>query len=75
MDFVLGLDLHTAIPAASAGTALRLPAGAAGLLEARGRARAAHQWAEADRLRDELRKLGVDPIDRADGTTDWRPLA
>jgi cysteinyl-tRNA synthetase len=75
MDFVLGLDLHTVVASPNDGTragANELPAGAAGLLEARGRARAAHQWAEADRIREELRKLGIDPIDRADGTTDWR---
>jgi cysteinyl-tRNA synthetase len=77
MDFVLGLDLHTVIPksgAKSGRNAPELPAGAGGLLQARGRARAARRWAEADRIRDELRKLGVEPIDRADGTSDWRPV-
>ena len=51
-----------------------LPAGAAMLLEARRRARADHDFAGADRMRDELRAQGIDPIDRADGTSDWRRL-
>ncbi|MEO5704258.1 MAG: hypothetical protein ABIZ52_01460, partial [Candidatus Limnocylindrales bacterium] len=79
MDFVLGLDLHESVPRPGgptpAETAADLPPeGVWGLLEARARARAAHQWAEADRMRDALRDLGVEPIDRADGTTDWRAL-
>jgi cysteinyl-tRNA synthetase len=49
-----------------------LPAGAGELLAARSRARAGQDWPAADRLRDELRELGVEPIDRADGTSDWR---
>jgi cysteinyl-tRNA synthetase len=51
-----------------------LPAGARELLEARSRARADLDWATADRLRDELRELHIEPIDRADGTSDWRHL-
>jgi cysteinyl-tRNA synthetase len=51
-----------------------LPAGAARLLAARARARADRDFAAADRLRDDLRALGVEPIDLADGTSDWRPL-
>ena len=77
MDFVLGLDLHRSVPTASvaAGVAARaLPAAAQALLAERSRARAAHDFAAADRLRDELRALGVEPIDRADGTSDWRPV-
>ena len=77
MDFVLGLDLHRSVPgdAAADVPAAELPAGAAALLEARGRARADRDFAEADRLRDELRTLGVEPLDRADGTTDWRRVS
>ncbi|MEO8272797.1 MAG: hypothetical protein ABI620_01860 [Chloroflexota bacterium] len=78
MDFVLGLDLHLSVPGAggsgAAAPEVALPAGAAALLEARVRARADGDWAQADRLRDELRTLGIDPVDRADGTSDWRRL-
>jgi cysteinyl-tRNA synthetase len=78
MDFVLGLDLDL-----GAGEAPRtrvrtgdeeLPGGARSLLDARTAARAGRDWASADRLRAELRDLGIEPIDRADGTTDWRRL-
>ena len=76
MDFVLGLDLHESVPAAggsgAAAPADVLPAGAEALLAERTRARADRDWAAADRLRDALRELGVEPIDRADGTSDWR---
>jgi cysteinyl-tRNA synthetase len=43
-------------------------------MAARASARAARDYATADRLRDELRGLGVEPIDRPDGTSDWRPV-
>jgi cysteinyl-tRNA synthetase len=69
-DVVLGLDLHRTWEAAPD----HLPAGAAALLESRAAARAAHAFGEADRIRDALRALGVEPIDRADGSSDWRPL-
>jgi cysteinyl-tRNA synthetase len=36
-------------------------------------ARAAKNWAEADRLRDELAALGVAIKDNKDGTTTWEP--
>jgi cysteinyl-tRNA synthetase len=78
MDFVLGLDLHLSVPAvdgsAAADDAASMPGGAAELLEARARARATRDWGEADRLRDALREIGVEPIDRADGSSDWRRL-
>jgi cysteinyl-tRNA synthetase len=51
-----------------------LPSGAAELLAARSLARANQDWAAADRLRGELHELGVEPIDRADGSSDWRRL-
>jgi cysteinyl-tRNA synthetase len=76
MDFVLGLDLdrsRSAAPGREA-PAAELPAGARELLAARSRARAVRDWPAADRLRDELREVGVEPIDRADGTSDWRRL-
>ena len=34
-------------------------------------ARAARNWAESDRLRDELAGLGVELKDNKDGTTSW----
>ena len=76
MDFVLGLDLDRAAEAAAAPTIqtsrAELPARARELLAARSQARAERDWVEADRLRGELRDLDVEPIDRADGTSDWR---
>ncbi|HEX4897618.1 MAG TPA: DALR domain-containing protein, partial [Candidatus Limnocylindrales bacterium] len=50
-----------------------LPAGAPRLLEARLAARAAHDWAASDRLRDELAELGVAVEDTRDGQR-WRLL-
>jgi cysteinyl-tRNA synthetase len=50
-----------------------LPAGAEALLEARLAARAAHDWAASDRLRDELADLGVAVEDTRDGQR-WRLL-
>ena len=38
----------------------------------RGTARARREWSEADRLRDALRDLGLEPVDLLDGTSDWR---
>jgi cysteinyl-tRNA synthetase len=76
MDFVLGLDLDLAVAATRGETgaaADMLPGGAEALLAARARARAGRDFSAADRLRDELRALGVEPIDRADGSSDWRP--
>ena len=39
----------------------------------RAAARAARNWAESDRLRDELAALGVAIKDNKDGTTSWEP--
>ncbi|TME10039.1 MAG: cysteine--tRNA ligase [Chloroflexi bacterium] len=81
MDFVLGLDLDRAIPSAApaepGSSAFReaLPEGAAELLAARTAARAKHDWPAADRLRDELRALGVEVVDLPDGTSEARALA
>jgi cysteinyl-tRNA synthetase len=41
------------------------------LIEARQAARAARDWAESDRIRDELKALGVQLKDNKDGTTSW----
>jgi cysteinyl-tRNA synthetase len=63
-DRFLGLDL-----AAEVGQAL--PAGAEALIAERERARAARDFAAADRLRDQLAALGVEVTDTRAGTT-WR---
>ena len=63
-DRVLGLDL-----AAQVGQTL--PAGAEDLIAARTRARAARDFAAADRLRDQLTTLGVEVTDTPSGPT-WR---
>ncbi len=39
----------------------------------RDRARAAKNWAEADRIRDELDLMGIGLKDNKDGTTTWEP--
>jgi cysteinyl-tRNA synthetase len=41
------------------------------LLDARHAARAAKDWAESDRIRDELTAMGVTIKDNKDGTTSW----
>jgi cysteinyl-tRNA synthetase len=43
------------------------------LIPLRAAARAARNWAEADRLRDQLATLGVAIKDNKDGTTSWEP--
>jgi len=43
------------------------------LIALRKNARAARNWAESDRLRDELATLGVAVKDNKDGTTSWEP--
>jgi cysteinyl-tRNA synthetase len=67
-DWVLGLDLDRVWSEEP-----RLPDGAGDLLRERAAARARGEFAAADRFRDELRALGVEPIDRPDGSSDWRP--
>jgi cysteinyl-tRNA synthetase len=74
-DAVLALDLDRVWDEAPASVRAELPAGAEPLLAARAAARAARDYAEADRLRQQLRGLGVEPIDRPDGVSDWRPIA
>jgi cysteinyl-tRNA synthetase len=43
------------------------------LVARRATARAAKNWSESDRLRDELSDLGVEIKDNKDGTTTWEP--
>ncbi len=67
-DSVLGLGLATG---GEGEGEPELPAGAADLLAAREAARSRRDWAESDRLRDELAGLGVEVTDTRDGQT-WR---
>jgi cysteinyl-tRNA synthetase len=62
LDRLLGLDLARAV-----GQVQTLPPGAEGLLAARAAARSAKEWAESDRLRDDLRALGVAVTDTTGG--------
>jgi cysteinyl-tRNA synthetase len=60
-DRVLGLDLDKSAPSVS------LPDGAAELLAAREKARAAKDFAKSDQLRDKLAEVGVTVIDTVEG--------
>ena len=42
------------------------------LIQARKAARLARNFAESDRIRDELKSLSIELEDHPDGTTDWR---
>ena len=73
-DAVLGLDV-TAVAGTGGGSGgpgeEASPPGAQALLADRARARAERDWAESDRLRDELATLGVEVTDPREGTR-WR---
>jgi len=71
-DAVLGLDLHRVWEAPSPARAVTPLVER--LLADRARARVARDWAEADRLRDRLRRMGVEPEDHPDGTSEGRPI-
>ena len=72
-DLVLAfLDEADAIFAAWPHEAASLDAEVEALLEARRAAKAAKNWAEADRVRDQLKTLGIVLEDRKDGSTGWR---
>jgi len=43
------------------------------LVAAREAARAAKNWAESDRLRNEIEMMGIALKDNKDGTTSWGP--
>jgi cysteinyl-tRNA synthetase len=62
-DRVFGLSLDAAPEVGSA----MLPEGAAELLEQRAAARAVHDYATSDRLRDELAAMGVEVRDTPEG--------
>ena len=74
----LGLDLERvweAPPAAGAEAAsdpASLPEDAAALVSERSAARTARDFARADALRDQLAAMGIDLVDRPDGTTEVR---
>ena len=79
MDLVLGLELDRAAEVAQRTTLARrdaatLPDEVRRRLDDRSAARTQRDFARADRLREQLRELGVEPIDNADGTSDWRRL-
>jgi cysteinyl-tRNA synthetase len=42
------------------------------LIDARNAARKAKSFKEADRIRDDLKAMGVELEDRKDGTTTWK---
>ncbi len=67
---VLGLsvDLTTAAPSTPDGLSA---AEIEGLIQQRQEARQAKNWAESDRLRDELQSQGITLIDEKGGTTRW----
>ena len=69
-DLVLGLDLDRPTP--SRAEPYPLPPKAYQLLKERAFARENRDYARADRLREELRALGVEVIDAADGTSEAR---
>jgi cysteinyl-tRNA synthetase len=70
-DFIRQLDTVLGV---TPDPAAELPPEVAGLIEARAAARAARDWAESDRLRDELARRGYGVEDTRDGQR-WRPLA
>ena len=65
LDRLLGIDLARNVGRPP--VVVDLPAGAQELLTAREAARAAKQWSDSDRLRDELAALGVTVTDTKDG--------
>ncbi len=71
-DAVLGLDLHRAWQPNEEAEAL--PAEVVRLLTERAAAREARDYDVADELRARLLEMGVEPVDRADGTLEWRRI-
>ncbi len=72
-DAVLAfLDETDAIFAAWPHEGLDVDAEVEALIAARGAAKAAKDWAESDRLRDQLKGMGIVLEDKKDGTVSWR---
>jgi cysteinyl-tRNA synthetase len=72
-DAVLAfLDETDALFAAWPHETANLDADVESLIEARKAAKATKNWAEADRVRDQLKALGIVLEDRKDGSTGWR---
>jgi len=70
---VLGfLDQTNAVFACWPHEELQADAAVTALIERRRAAKAARDWAEADRVRDELKAMGIILEDRKDGTVTWR---
>ncbi len=72
---LLGLKLGELSPDdVTAATRIAMPADYIdGLVAARAQARAARDWAEADRIRQQLTEVGVRLVDTPEGTR-WEPL-
>jgi len=66
------LDETDTIFAAWPHATVNLDAEVEALIEARRAAKAAKNWTEADRARDQLKAMGIVLEDRKDGTTGWR---
>jgi len=66
------LDETDAVFAAWPQEAASLDTEVEGLIEARRAAKAGKNWTEADRMRDQLKALGILLEDRKDGSTGWR---
>jgi cysteinyl-tRNA synthetase len=72
-DAVLGfLDLTNGIFAAWPREEAALDQAVEALIDQRRAAKAAKNWAEADRVRDQLKAMGIVLEDRKDGTVGWR---
>jgi cysteinyl-tRNA synthetase len=71
-DLVLGLDLDRGIGPRVVHPEYPLPPKAYQLLKERAFARENRDYPRADRLREELRALGVEVVDAADGTSEAR---
>ncbi len=70
--FSLGTKLVAQGGSQSAASATLTDVEIAERIDARIAARKAKNWAEADRIRDELARAGVILEDKPDGTTLWR---
>jgi cysteinyl-tRNA synthetase len=66
------LDETDSVFAAWPHEAASLDAEVEALIEARRAAKAAKNWTESDRVRDQLKALGIVLEDRKDGSTGWR---